>query len=807
MADELDAGLTQRGFGPGQRVFERYKLEKILGRGATGVVWLALDEKLECQVALKFLPDSILRQKSALDELKRETRRNLDLTHPHIVRIYDFVQDGQHAAIAMEYVPGTSLAARKMDQPKGIFPNEEIRRWIHQVIPALVYAHESAQVVHRDLKPGNLLIDAEGNAKIADFGLARGLQEGAGSDSTGTPAYMSPEQLLGEKSTVSDDIYSFGATLYELLTGKPPFYSGNIALQVQYKVPPRIKARRQELEAGEGAPVPEQWETTIATCLAKSPEERPRSMRALLARLEGDVVAGALLRGVTTAPKPAPPPAVVAPPPAPAPPPPGVVEPPPLPAPVVVTPPPPVAPETPPISVSPPAPVVTVPPAAPSAPVIPVAAPPVTPEPVVVAPPTPEPITPAPIVSPTPAPVVVNPAPVVVTSQSSVPVSPPTPVVAIPPVEPRAPVTPVAPPLSPPEPVASIPAPIPAEPLVAPATAPAPLPETPIAPTPAAAPAPKVSAPAAPRVSRVTDYPAKPRKEAKPARPLPWGIIIAAVAVLLLFVGYYFGLHRPAQQRQIQAEALAAEERAQLAQRLDEERKQAEEARTALAAQQAELTRLLEEQRNEQIKRDEAERLRLAEQLRLAEKAAAEAKRLAEELARREAEANARGGVLINSTPSGAEVFIDGQSMGKTPLALRDRRVGMERIILRMPGYREWTGNLEVKANDITETIATMESDAFALAQVDRRPVPRVQVPPEYPEALQRAGVSGEVLVEFIVDPVGDVIAAYAVRPVHPELDAAAIAAVRQWKFQPGLRGGTAVNVRMRVPIEFNQPR
>lgn len=263
MADDIDAGMTQRGFAPGQTVFARYRLEKILGRGATGIVWLAHDEKLECPVALKVLPDSVLQQKSALEELKRETRRNLDLTHPHIVRIYDFVTDGQHAAIAMEYVPGTSLAARKMEQPKGIFPVEEIRRWVHQLIPALVYAHESAQVVHRDLKPGNILIDAGGNAKIADFGLARGLQEAAGSSTTGTPAYMSPEQLLGEKSTPSDDIYSLGATLYELLTGKPPFYSGNIALQVQYKVPPQIASRRKELEAGDCEPVPTAWETTI----------------------------------------------------------------------------------------------------------------------------------------------------------------------------------------------------------------------------------------------------------------------------------------------------------------------------------------------------------------------------------------------------------------------------------------------------------------------------------------------------------------------------------------------------------------
>jgi len=300
-------------------------------------------------------------------------------------------------------------------------------------------------------------------------------------------------------------------------------------------------------------------------------------------------------------------------------------------------------------------------------------------------------------------------------------------------------------------------------------------------------------------------------REHKPAKPLPWALIVTVAVVLLIGGSYYFVLHVPAKKRAAEAAAAvlakAEEERRLLNLRLDQERQQAEQARLALEAQQNELARLLEEQRTAQLKRDEAEKQRLAEQVRQAELAAAEAKRLAEELAQREAEAKARGGALITSTPAGAEIFIGEESLGKTPLALRDRKVGAERIRLRLAGYREWTGSVEIKANDFAELKATLEPDSFTLGQLDRHPVPRQRVSPEYPEALQRAGIGGTVEVEFVVDPAGNVIAAYVVRPGQAALDAAAVAAVRQWTFQPGLRGGQPVNVRMRVPIEFTPSR
>ncbi len=290
--DDLDFGATIKGFSPGQKVFNRYTLTRILGRGGMGVVWLARDEELERNVALKFLPEVVVLDREAVDELKRETRRNLELTHPHIVRIYDFVSDGRAAAISMEYVEGASLSALKVEQPEKVFPVEKLRRWVAQVGEALEYAHTRAKVVHRDIKPANLMIDAQGDVKVTDFGIARSIADSVSrvsaqlAGSSGTPVYMSPQQMMGENPAVADDVYALGATLYELLTGKPPFYTGNVVLQVQHKVPPTLAARREELGLKAG-PVPEHWEKTIAACLAKEPAERPKSMAEVVRLLDG----------------------------------------------------------------------------------------------------------------------------------------------------------------------------------------------------------------------------------------------------------------------------------------------------------------------------------------------------------------------------------------------------------------------------------------------------------------------------------------------------------------------------------------
>src|SRR5262249_42055876 len=243
--------VTQRKFAGGQRLFGRYTLIRILGRGGMGIVWLARDEKLEREVALKFFPDFIVLDRALLDELKRETRRSLELTHKNIVRIYDFVDDDQLGCISMEYVDGETLSNLRAEKEQRVFEPNEIAPWTAQLCEALDYAHNHARIIHRDLKPANLMINQKGDLKVSDFGIAQSLGDTVSrltmeQGRSGTLVYMSPQQLDGERGSHLDDIYSLGATLYDLLTSKPPFYSGNIDRQIHERVPPSMTERRKD---------------------------------------------------------------------------------------------------------------------------------------------------------------------------------------------------------------------------------------------------------------------------------------------------------------------------------------------------------------------------------------------------------------------------------------------------------------------------------------------------------------------------------------------------------------------------------
>jgi Protein kinase domain/PEGA domain len=287
--DDLDFGVTIQGLVVSQQIFGRYTLKHVLGRGGMGVVWLAHDERLERDVALKFLPDAVNFDPVALDDLKRETRRCLDLTHPNIIRIYDFVKDPQAAAISMEYIDGKTLAAVRIAKNNRIFEVDELRDWMGQACQALYYAHEEVKVVHRDLKPANLMLTSRGQLKIADFGVARSVSDSMSQvtmrkGTSGTLVYMSPQQMNGDMSRVTDDVYAIGATIYEFLTSKPPFYSGDIPFQVRSSIPRSMTERRAEMEIT-GEPIPQEWEETIAACLAKVPEQRPSNMQELAERL------------------------------------------------------------------------------------------------------------------------------------------------------------------------------------------------------------------------------------------------------------------------------------------------------------------------------------------------------------------------------------------------------------------------------------------------------------------------------------------------------------------------------------------
>ncbi|WP_170157147.1 protein kinase domain-containing protein [Roseimicrobium gellanilyticum] len=283
---DLDLQQTVRMPGAGTLTFGRYRLQRVLGRGGMGVVWLAVDTKLERAVALKFLPDAVGLDPMALKELKEETRRGLDLAHPNIVRIYDFIDDDEGAAaISMEFVDGKSLSERRISLPHHIFTVDQIGPLVGQMCDALDYAHLQKRIVHRDLKPANLMVNSDSQVKITDFGISCSLSDTMSrlsrmqqhTGTSGTLLYMSPQQAMGDLPRPTDDIYAVGATLFELLTGKPPFYRGDITTQITGKIAPRLKDRREELQISAADDIPREWEDAIAACLDKDPARRPQT--------------------------------------------------------------------------------------------------------------------------------------------------------------------------------------------------------------------------------------------------------------------------------------------------------------------------------------------------------------------------------------------------------------------------------------------------------------------------------------------------------------------------------------------------
>ncbi len=269
----------------------RFQLIEPIGQGAFGVVWKAHDSSLNNAVALKFLPDIVRLDDEALKDMVEETRRSLLLTHPHIVRVFDLHQDSEAAAIAMELVEGKSLSSAKSAREESYFEVEEIAAWVQQVCEALRYAHEKARVVHRDIKPQNVLLDANGEAKVCDFGISRSVSDTmtrlTGEVTSFTPAYGSPEQAMGAGPDERQDVYAVGAMIYDLLTGRPPFFRGDVLAQLREIVPPPMVERRREL-GFEGKPIPYRWEQTVAACLKKDPAERPQTIAELEAMLFGD---------------------------------------------------------------------------------------------------------------------------------------------------------------------------------------------------------------------------------------------------------------------------------------------------------------------------------------------------------------------------------------------------------------------------------------------------------------------------------------------------------------------------------------
>src|SRR5438445_9336804 len=206
----------------------------------------------------------------------------------------------------MEYIDGDTLSRLRCDKKRKVFETAELTDWMSQLCDALDYAHNYAHIIHRDLKPANLMVNQRGELKVSDFGIARSLGDSMSrltmaSGRSGTLSYMSPQQLDGERATHLDDIYSLGATLYDLLTSKPPFYSGNIDRQIHERIAPSMTERRKEFNI-EPALVPQSWEDAVAACLAKDPTQRPQSAAEVAQRLQLSLPQTRTLRTRTTRP-------------------------------------------------------------------------------------------------------------------------------------------------------------------------------------------------------------------------------------------------------------------------------------------------------------------------------------------------------------------------------------------------------------------------------------------------------------------------------------------------------------------------
>lgn len=275
----------------GTLLSSRYRLDAQIGTGGMSTVYRAFDTVLERQVAIKVMHRDIASDSDQLERFRREARAVAQLNHPHIVTVIDAGEDDQTPYIVFEYVPGETLKDRI--RRHGRLPIPEAVAYAIEIARALGVAHDRG-IVHRDVKPQNVLVDEEGSAKVTDFGIARTLdQEGLTADGRvlGTTDYVSPEQALGHHVTRQSDLYSLGIVLFEMLTGDVPFKGDNqvaVAMKHVREDLPDVQLRRPEVSSALAA--------VLDRATAKELDQRYADDRELAADLE-DVLAIETRRG------------------------------------------------------------------------------------------------------------------------------------------------------------------------------------------------------------------------------------------------------------------------------------------------------------------------------------------------------------------------------------------------------------------------------------------------------------------------------------------------------------------------------
>jgi serine/threonine-protein kinase len=265
----------------GPQSLGRYQLERVLGKGAMGIVYEALDPKLHRKVAIKTILISQLDEDTAKDfsmRFVREAHAVARLNHPNIVQVYDFGEEAGIAFLVMEFIRGTELKSSLSGNQ--LIDRKECVRVMCELLDALDFAHE-AGVIHRDIKPANILLDSQGRAKLADFGVARltdsdktSVERTQAGTMVGTPAYMSPEQIQGQRIDRRTDIFSAGIILYQFLTGQKPF-SGEGAWTVAKKIVQEDPPTPSSLNVS----VSPEFDRVVAKALAKSPDARFQTAR------------------------------------------------------------------------------------------------------------------------------------------------------------------------------------------------------------------------------------------------------------------------------------------------------------------------------------------------------------------------------------------------------------------------------------------------------------------------------------------------------------------------------------------------
>ena len=264
----------------------RYEILELLGEGGMGKVYKAWDRELKKVIALKTIRGEMANNPDLVKRFKQELLLARKITHKNVIRIHDLGEAEGVRFFTMEYIPGESLKRRV--ERAGKIPSEEAVPLLTQMLGALEEAH-SQGVIHRDLKPENMMIDPEGVLRIMDFGIARSAQDTGGMTAQGmmigTPDYMSPEQVRGEKAGAQSDLFSFEVILYEMLTGQLPFQGDTAATRVMMRLTRKPPSPR-EIEGQ----VPQHMESIVLKCLEIDPELRYKNAQEVLEDLRQEQV-------------------------------------------------------------------------------------------------------------------------------------------------------------------------------------------------------------------------------------------------------------------------------------------------------------------------------------------------------------------------------------------------------------------------------------------------------------------------------------------------------------------------------------